>query len=101
VETIGLDGEPNLKHKASIRDMQDAILSPQDASTINGHIKCDQPNDSLYSFDGVMTIRVKNSEDTYKYPLGYNQLLMRGTSLRSTQWVYGIVVYTGHETRMH
>ena len=101
VETIGLDGEPNLKYKEAIRDMQDAILSPADAGTINGHIKADLPNDSLYNFDGLMTIRVKNLEENYKYALNYQQLLLRGTSLRTTHWIYGIVVYTGHETKMH
>ena len=71
VDTVGLDGEPNMKHKAAIRDMQDAILSPTDASAINGHIHCDQPSDSLYHFDGMMSIKVKNSEETYKYSLNY------------------------------
>ena len=75
VETQSLDGEMNLKHKSAIRDMQDAILSPADASTINGHIFCDQPNDYLYNFDGMMSIKVKNSDDSYKYALGYNQRL--------------------------
>lgn len=100
VETRSLDGETNLKHKAAVRDMQDAILSEADASTINGHIYCDHPNDYLYSFDALMTVKVKNSQDIYKYPLDYNQLLLRGTSLQSTQWVYGIVVYTGEETKV-
>ena len=100
VETISLDGETNLKHKSAIRDMQDAILSPQDASTINGHIYCDYPDDHLHNFDGLMTIKVKNSESSYKYSLDYNQLLLRGTSLKTTHWVYGIVVYTGSETKI-
>ena len=52
--------------------MQDAILSEADASTINGHIYCDHPDDFLYSFDALMTIKVKNSQDNYKYPLDYN-----------------------------
>ena len=100
VDTLSLDGETNLKHKSAIRDMQDAILSEADASTINGHIFCDQPDDYLYNFDGLMTIKVKNSQSTYKYPLDYNQLLLRGTTLQATQWIYGIVVYTGKETKM-
>lgn len=45
VETVNLDGETNLKHKQAIKDMQDAILSPADASTIDGSIYCDLPND--------------------------------------------------------
>jgi phospholipid-transporting ATPase len=100
VETQSLDGEMNLKHKSAIRDMQDAILSPADASTINGHIFCDQPNDYLYNFDGMMSIKVKNSDDSYKYTLGYNQLLQRGSSLKTAHWIYGIVVYTGYETKI-
>jgi magnesium-transporting ATPase (P-type) len=72
VETINLDGETYLKNKVAIRDMQDAILSPADASSINGHICCDHPDDFLYNFDGMMTIKVKNSEDSLKVPLSYN-----------------------------
>lgn len=26
---------------------------------------------------------------------------MRGTSLKSTNWIYGIVVYTGQETKLY
>ena len=64
---------------------------------------CDNPDDSLYNFDGLMTIKVKNSESQYKYPLSYSQLLLRGSSLKTTHWIYGIVVYTGREskTQMH
>lgn len=100
VETLALDGETNLKHKSAIRDMQDTILSASDASKINANVYCDNPDDSLYNFDGLMTIKVKNSESQYKYPLSYSQLLLRGSSLKTTHWVYGIVVYTGHETKM-
>lgn len=56
VETVNLDGETNLKHKVAIQDMQDAILSPSDASTINGTVYCDRPNDQLYYFEGVMSL---------------------------------------------
>lgn len=28
------------------------------------------------------------------------QLLQRGAQLRNTPWVYGLVVYTGHETKL-
>jgi phospholipid-transporting ATPase len=33
-------------------------------------------------------------------PLGPDQLLLRGAQLRNTPWVYGIVVFTGHETKL-
>ena len=100
VETVNLDGETNLKHKQAIRDMQDAILSPADASTINGSIYCDLPNDQLYYFEGIMSLSVQNSPFDYKYNIDYDQLMLRGSSLKITQWVYGIVVYTGQETKI-
>ena len=61
VETVNLDGETNLKHKQALRDLQDAISSPADASTIDGSVFCDLPNDQLYNFDGMMKLSVKNS----------------------------------------
>lgn len=27
-------------------------------------------------------------------------MLLRGSSLKNTEWVYGIVVFTGHETKI-
>lgn len=33
-------------------------------------------------------------------PLGSDQILLRGAQLRNTQWVHGIVVYTGHDTKL-
>ena len=27
-------------------------------------------------------------------------MLLRGSSLRNTEWIYGIVVFTGHDTKV-
>lgn len=32
--------------------------------------------------------------------LGPDQLLLRGAMLRNTQWIFGIVIYTGHDTKL-
>ena len=32
--------------------------------------------------------------------MGYENFLLRGSSLRNTDWIYGIVTYTGHDTRI-
>ena len=75
--------------------MQDQINSPADASTVKGTIYCDQPNDQLYSFEGSMSLSAKQSIYYYKYDLDYENFMLRGASLKITQWIYGIVVYTG------
>ncbi|CDQ96613.1 unnamed protein product, partial [Oncorhynchus mykiss] len=33
-------------------------------------------------------------------PLGPDQVLLRGAQLRNTQWVVGIIVYTGHDSKL-
>jgi len=33
-------------------------------------------------------------------PLSDEQLLLRGSSLRNTEWIYGVVVYSGHESKI-
>ena len=32
--------------------------------------------------------------------LNENQILLRGSSLRNTDWIYGVVIYTGHDTKV-
>ena len=35
---------------------------------------------------------------TYPIPLGTDQILLRGSQLKNTIWIYGIVIYSGHDT---
>jgi phospholipid-transporting ATPase len=42
----------------------------------------------------------QGSSSKQRIPLGPDQLLLRGAQLRNTPWVYGIVVFTGHETKL-
>jgi phospholipid-transporting ATPase len=39
-------------------------------------------------------------EDGFKFPLTKDNLLLKGSSLRNTEWVYGITIYTGHDTKL-
>jgi phospholipid-transporting ATPase len=57
-------------------------------------VVCEKPNDKLYKFEGTLQTEVDI------YPLDQNSLLLRGSSLKNTSWVYGMVVYSGHETRV-
>lgn len=48
----------------------------------------------LYVFEG------KTSIDGAAVSLGYDNFLLRGSSLKNTEFVYGVVTYTGHDTKI-
>ena len=35
-----------------------------------------------------------------KIPIDPDQILLRGSCLRNTEWIIGICIYTGHETKI-
>jgi len=94
VETKNIDGETNLKHKAALPPLQAAYHSDEQLFALASTITCDAPNDKIYRFQGKIEI------GDAAYPLDQEQMLLRGSSLRHTGWVTGIVVYTGHDTKM-
>jgi phospholipid-transporting ATPase len=96
VETKNLDGETNLKHKASVKEIQNMIQDPSQLAELVANVVCEPPNDYLYKFEGSINFNL--TDETYG--LDHNSLLVRGSSLKNTEWVYGLVVYTGHETKI-
>mmetsp|Transcript_18923 Transcript_18923/g.32305 ORF Transcript_18923/g.32305 Transcript_18923/m.32305 type:complete len:259 (+) Transcript_18923:711-1487(+) len=63
---------------------------------MDGEILCEKPNNAIYKFEG--TVRVPFRFD--QSPLSVDNLLLRGSSLRNTEYVYGAVVFTGHDTKV-
>jgi magnesium-transporting ATPase (P-type) len=61
-------------------------------------ITCECPNDILYRFEG--TLQLGGSLNDVIVPLSTDQILLRGSSLRNTEYAYGVVVFTGHETKI-
>lgn len=55
------------------------------------------------SIEDINEIRVQGSEGSEypdSIPLSNDNILLRGMSLRNTQHIIGVVVYTGHETKI-
>jgi phospholipid-transporting ATPase len=88
----------NLKIKQALPQTA-TILNPVDMAQLQGTIKSEQPNNRLYNYDGVLTTASETGK-TKDYPLDPTQMLLRGAQLRNTLWIYGIVVFTGHETKL-
>ena len=113
VETKNLDGETNLKNKCVPKELWNQFDHPREGiQSFEAVLNFDGPNNLIYKFDGrIETTRkgsrqllrqdsVESSEDEMIIPLSNDNILLRGMSLRNTEMVIGIVVYTGHETKI-
>ena len=73
-------------------------LCKSDEEVIEGFkgafVECENPNEFIYKFEGTMI------HNHHMIPLGIDQVLLRGSSLRNTEYVYGLAVFTGHETKV-
>ncbi|RKP40388.1 aminophospholipid-translocating P4-type ATPase [Dimargaris cristalligena] len=98
IETSNLDGETNLKVKQALSETA-KLLTPAEIAQLTGYVKSEKPNDSLYTYEGTMVSHdgpVGNKE----LSLDPTQVLLRGAVLRNTNWIYALVVFTGHETKL-
>ncbi|XP_028763176.1 LOW QUALITY PROTEIN: probable phospholipid-transporting ATPase 4 [Neltuma alba] len=93
VETMNLDGETNLKVKRSLEvtlplDNDDAFKD------FTGTMQCEDPNPNLYTFVGNIEY------ERQVYPIDPIQILLRDSKLRNTDHVYGVVIFTGHDSKV-
>ncbi|GMH27539.1 hypothetical protein Nepgr_029382 [Nepenthes gracilis] len=93
VETMNLDGETNLKLKQAL-EVTSSVSEDSDFRDFRAIIRCEDPNANLYSFVGTMEF------EEQQHPLSPQQLLLRDSKLRNTDFVYGAVVFTGHDTKV-
>eukprot|EP00123_Amoebidium_parasiticum_P014404 comp22485_c0_seq1/m.33915 comp22485_c0_seq1/g.33915 ORF comp22485_c0_seq1/g.33915 comp22485_c0_seq1/m.33915 type:complete len:1183 (-) comp22485_c0_seq1:540-4088(-) len=97
VETSNLDGETNLKIRQGSQLTKD-LKTVGDLRFLEGTLKVEPPNSRLYKFEGVFMRRT--DDGIHQIPLGADQIVLRGAQLRNTQWVYGVAVYTGHDSKL-
>jgi len=99
IETANLDGETNLKIKQALPETA-AFISPTELARLGGKLKSEQPNSSLYTYEATLTMQATGGRTEKELPLQPDQLLLRGATLRNTPWIHGVVVFTGHETKL-
>ncbi|CAH2066222.1 unnamed protein product [Thlaspi arvense] len=93
VETMNLDGETNLKVKQGL-EVTSSLREELNFKGFEAFVKCEDPNANLYSFVGTMELKGA------KYPLSPQQLLLRDSKLRNTDFIFGAVIFTGHDTKV-
>ncbi|CAH2351573.1 phospholipid-transporting ATPase Dnf2p [[Candida] railenensis] len=106
IETKNLDGETNLKNKTALHCGGSGNLKhANDLGATKFWVECDPPNGSLYTFKG--TLHYEDYDESgelinpdEKEAINADNILLRGSTLRNTKWVIGLVVYTGEETKI-
>mmetsp|Transcript_15935 Transcript_15935/g.26026 ORF Transcript_15935/g.26026 Transcript_15935/m.26026 type:complete len:1436 (+) Transcript_15935:194-4501(+) len=121
IETSSIDGETNLKIRESPAYMTNAINSiPQTKRVLGASHKRNSGVDSKEVYAKYIPDMVKG---VYEYeqpnvflqfngtyspacldiptqPLGFQNFVLRGSQVRNTKWVLGIVMYAGEETKL-
>ncbi|KAJ6602623.1 phospholipid-translocating ATPase [Mycena vulgaris] len=95
VETKNLDGETNLKSRHAVAGLSH-LNNPADCmNALNAFsIKADRPDTNMYKVNAAVIM----GKETF--PVDLSMTLLRGTVLRNTQWVIGVVMYTGLDTKI-
>jgi magnesium-transporting ATPase (P-type) len=70
------------------------MYSEDNVTAISGQIVCEKPNNAIYKFEGYM------DQNNKKISLGADNMILRGCKLRNTEFVIGIAVFTGHDTKI-
>lgn len=93
VETMNLDGETNLKIKRCLESTL-SLNADEKFSRFMAEIHGEDPNPSLYTFVGNLEF------DNKQHPLSPAQILLRDSKLRNTDHVYGVVIFSGKDTKV-
>ncbi|CAN8066886.1 unnamed protein product [Agarophyton chilense] len=94
VSTANLDGESNLKRIVCASPTSD-LKNPSELFSLHGTVRAQAPATALHEFEASITLAGHQPA-----PLGASNLMLRGSILRNTDYVYGLTVYTGFETKV-
>uniref|UniRef100_A0A3Q1HW51 Phospholipid-transporting ATPase n=2 Tax=Percomorphaceae TaxID=1489872 RepID=A0A3Q1HW51_ANATE len=87
IETAELDGLTNLKVRQALPVTGDLGDDIEKLADFNGEVRCEPPNNRLDRFTGTLTYAGQ------KYPLDNEKILLRGCTLRNTEWCFGLVLF--------
>ncbi|KAI1435898.1 phospholipid-translocating P-type ATPase [Xylaria sp. CBS 124048] len=94
IDTMALDGETNLKTKQPSTLVVNRCDTISKLENFSAEFVCEDPNADLYDFEGRVTV------DDETMPLGINEVVFRGSTIRNTSETIGIVINTGEECKI-
>ncbi|KAJ3604956.1 hypothetical protein NHX12_027007 [Muraenolepis orangiensis] len=93
-KTAELDGETNLKVKQALTVTGEIGDSVPGLGRFKGEVRCEPPNNRLDKFKGTLTVKGQT------YALDNDKVLLRGCTLRNTEWCFGLVIFGGPDTKL-
>ena len=102
MQTTNIDGETNLKPIEAIKQTNEIINDELhkmdklfDFRNENCKIEVDNPNNFIYEINGTLFL---NKDEKIIFDI--KNVLLRGSRLKNVEYVYGIVLYTGIDTKI-
>ncbi|EAU32628.1 hypothetical protein ATEG_07244 [Aspergillus terreus NIH2624] len=105
VETKNLDGETNLKVRQALH-CGSQVRHARDCEKAEFVIDSEAPHPNLYAYNGALRWDQRDPDfpeaprKEMVEPISINNVLLRGCSLRNTEWALGVVLFTGEETKI-
>ncbi|CAI5739582.1 unnamed protein product [Hyaloperonospora brassicae] len=102
VETKNLDGETNLKLREAPAPTRNSFQNEEEAGYIvQGYVESELPNADINTYSGTIYLEEGPTGGSAEgVPLTLKNMLLRGSKLRNTSYIYGLVVNTGVDTKI-
>ena len=111
VETSSLDGEKALKFKLANKKTEGAFAEENNKREINfrnliigGEIEVSPPNQNLNEIYGKIKFFLKKNDiikvNNVLFEISNKEFILKGSVLRNTSWIIGIIVYTGMNNKI-
>ncbi|KAJ3734877.1 phospholipid-translocating ATPase [Lentinula guzmanii] len=98
VETKNLDGETNLKSRTSVPELTHLRTAAACAKKENAFsVELDRPDNNMFRLNSTVNI---SHATPPRVSADMTNVLLRGTVLRNTSWVIGVVLFTGEDTKI-
>ncbi len=93
VNTMNLDGETNTKPKQAPAPLH-SVRTPMEVGELRGYVKSEGVNKNLDSFTGTLVLQEQETA------LDNRNILYRGCQLVTAKYIYGLVIFTGKQTKL-
>ncbi|EAY02162.1 phospholipid-translocating P-type ATPase, flippase family protein [Trichomonas vaginalis G3] len=88
INEVNLNGETALKQKRCL------FGTRQPTPEFQAEVRVPKPNQDILKLDGNLKV------DNHNFPFSIKNCYLRGSVLMHTSWALGVVLYSGHDTRI-